>query len=199
MTKLEFLAALRNGLAGLPQEDIDERVAFYAEMLDDRMEEGLTEQQAVAAAGSVEKIVAGAVAETPFVKIAKEKIRTKRRLHTGEIVLLVLGSPLWLSLGIAAVAVVLSLYVSLWAVIVSLWSVFASFAACAVGGALSGIVLMAGNNTPSGLAMLAAGLVCAGLAILAFYGCKAATKGVARLTKNIAVWTKNRFRGGQAQ
>jgi len=50
-----------------------------------------------------------------------------------EIVLLTLGSPIWLSLGIAAVAVILSLYISLWAIIFSLGAVFASFAACSVG------------------------------------------------------------------
>ena len=46
MNKREFLASLRNGLYGLPQDDIEERLGFYAEMIDDRMEEGLTEEQA---------------------------------------------------------------------------------------------------------------------------------------------------------
>lgn len=48
MLKEEFLAQLRGGLAGLPQEDLEERLAFYSELLDDRMEEGLSEAEAVA-------------------------------------------------------------------------------------------------------------------------------------------------------
>lgn len=57
MNKQEFLAELQKGLSGLPQEDRDERLTFYGEMLDDRMEEGLSEEEAVAAVGSVEEIV----------------------------------------------------------------------------------------------------------------------------------------------
>ena len=193
MSKQEFLVQLRKGLSGLPQEDIEERVTFYSEMIDDRIEEGITEEEAVAAVGTVDEIVKQVVAETPLAKIAKERIKSKRQLRVGEIVLLALGSPIWISLGIAAVAVILSLYISLWAVIISLWAVFASFAACSVGGVLSGVVFTAGSNAASGLAMFAAGIVCAGLAIFMFYGCKAVTDGILILTKKMAIWTKNCF------
>ena len=53
MLKQEFLAQLRDALCGLPQCDIDERLTFYSEIIDDRMEEGLLEEEAVAAVGSV--------------------------------------------------------------------------------------------------------------------------------------------------
>ena len=42
MNKQEFLAHLRKGLSGLPQNDIEKRLNFYGEMLEDRMEEGLS-------------------------------------------------------------------------------------------------------------------------------------------------------------
>ena len=38
MHKQEFLAQLRKGLSGMPQDDIEERLVFYSEMVDDRME-----------------------------------------------------------------------------------------------------------------------------------------------------------------
>jgi len=193
MSKQEFLAQLRKGLSGLPQDDIEERLTFYSEMIEDRKEEGFSEEEAVSAVGSVNEIVTQVVAETPFAKIAKERIKSKMRLSVGEIVLLVLGSPIWISLGIAAFAVILSLYISLWAVIISLWAVFASFAACSIGGVLACVVFIVGGNGASGFAMLSAGIVCAGLAIFMFYGCKAATKGTWILTKKIAIWTKNCF------
>ena len=193
MSKQEFLAQLRKGLSGLPQDDIEERLIFYSEMIEDRKEEGLSEEEAVSAVGTVDEIVTQVVAETPFAKIAKERIKSKRRLSAGEIVLLALGSPIWLSLGIAAFAVILSLYISLWAVIISLWAVFASFAACSIGGVLACVVFIVDGNGASGLAMLSAGIVCAGLAIFMFYGCKVATKGTLILTRKIAIWTKNCF------
>ena len=191
MLKEEFLAQLRGGLAGLPQEDLEERLAFYSELLDDRMEEGLSEAEAVAAAGPVEQIVQQIIAETPLTKIVKEKMRPKRRLQAWEIVLLALGSPVWLSLGFAALAVVLSLYVVVWSLDVSLWAVFAAFGAGAVGGVL-GLALGSGAAR---LSMLAAGMVCAGLAILLFFGCKAATMGIWTLTKAVVLRLKHRFLG----
>ena len=195
MSKQEFLDQLQKGLSGLPQDDIEERLTFYSEMIEDRMEEGLSEEEAVLAVGSVENIVSQTVADVPLVKIAKKRIKPERRLKAWEIVFLVLGSPIWLSLAIAAAVVIFAIYISLWSVIISLWAVFASFAGCSIGGVASCVIFAVGGNGASGVAMLAAGIVCAGLAIFMFYGCKAATKGTLILTKKIAIWIKNRFRG----
>lgn len=186
MTKLEFLSVLREALAGLPQSDVDERISFYTEMIDDRMEEGLSEQEAIAAIGSMDEIVAQIIADTPITKLVKQKIKPKHRLSAWEIVLLALGS----SLLIAAFAVVFSLYVSLWAVVVSFWSVFASLFGSGLGGFAGGTVLLCTGNAPSGLALMAAALVCVGLSIFAFFGCKAATTGTVALTKKMALAVK---------
>ncbi|MBQ3065905.1 MAG: DUF1700 domain-containing protein [Clostridia bacterium] len=193
MRKQEFLAQLRKGLSGLPQEDIEERLTFYSEMMEDQMEEGLSEEEAVSAVGSVDEIVAQVAADTPFTRIAKEKKKSQRRLSAGEIVLLVLGSPIWLSLIIAAFAVIISLYISLWAVIVSLWSVFASLVGCSVGGVLSGVLFAKGGHVASGVAMLAAAIACAGLSIFTFYGCKAVTGGILTVTRKVTAWIRNCF------
>ena len=48
MNKTEFLNELKDGLSGLPREDVEERLSFYGEMIDDRVEEGMTEEEAVA-------------------------------------------------------------------------------------------------------------------------------------------------------
>ena len=87
MSKQEFLAQLRKGLSGLPQDDIEERLTFYSEMIEDRMEDGLSEDEAVSSVGSVDEIVSQAVAETPLMKTSKEKRKSKRQPRAGEIVL----------------------------------------------------------------------------------------------------------------
>ena len=193
MSKQEFLAQLRKGLSGLPQNDIEERVTFYSEMIDDRIEEGITEEEAVSRIGSVDTIISQIKADIPLAKLVREKMTPKKHVKTWEIVLLVVGSPIWLSLLIAAFAVILSLYASLWSVVISLWAVFGSLIGCAFGGVVAGIVIACSGNALSGIAMLAAGIVCAGLSVFMFYGCKAATKGILILTKKIAVWIKNCF------
>ena len=190
MTKQAYLAELQKKLCGLPAADIEERLAFYGEMIDDRMEEGLTEAAALADIGAVEEVAAQIVAATPLLKLAKERIKPKRRLHAAERVLLWAGSPIWLALGIAALAVLISLYASLWSVLVSLWAAFSALAGGALGGLSGGIVLLCTTAPLTGIALLAAALVCAGLAIFAFWGCLAATRGTLRLTRRLAVWTK---------
>lgn len=193
MTKQEFLMELRTGLSGLPQKDIEERLTFYSEMIDDRIEDGLSEEQAVLAVGTAKEIIAQTVAEIPLAKIAKERIKSNRRFKAWEIVLLALGSPIWLSLGIALVAVILSVYVSLWSVIISLWAAFVSLVASSFGGVMAGILFSIKDNLLTGIAVCGASIVCLGFSIFMFYGCKAASKGILILTKKIAILIKNRF------
>ena len=74
MNKENFILELKKSLSELPEKEVDERIAFYTEMLDDRIEEGLSEEEAVAAVGTVDEIVAQIIAETPLVRVAKEKL-----------------------------------------------------------------------------------------------------------------------------
>ena len=193
MNKKEFLACLREGLSGLPQADIEERLAFYDEMIDDRMEDGLTEEEAVAELGPIDEIVAQIVAETPLTRIVRERMKPARRIRAWEIILLVLGFPLWFPLLIAAFAVLLSIYIVIWAVIISLWAVDLSFAVACLGCVAGGVLLLIGTGVSPGLAVLSAGLVLAGLAILLFFVCKAAGKGALILAKKIALGVKSLF------
>ena len=193
MNKTEFALELYEKLPLLPSEEIDERLTFYLEMIDDRMEDGLSEEDAVSAIGSIDDIAEQILADVPLTRIVKERIKSKRKLKAWEIVLLALGSPIWLSLGIAAVAVIFSLYVSLWAVIISFWAVFASLIGSAVGCVVGGVLFAFGINLLTGVAVIGAGIVCAGLSIFMFYGCKAATGGTLVLTKKMAIFIKNCF------
>lgn len=182
MNKEKFLDALRRRLSGLPQEDIDERIAFYEEMIDDRMDEGLSEEEAVSRIGSVEEIARQIMSEIPLPKLVKEKISPKRSLKAWEIILLVLGSPVWIPLIIAAIAVLLALYVVMWAVVICFYAVDVSFVAgtlaCIVGLFVS---LMVGNLAVA-LFSLGAGLALAGLTILMSFVCIGITKAVIKLT-----------------
>ncbi len=193
MTKQEFLSQLRSGLVGLPQNDVEERLEFYSEMIDDRMEEGVSEEEAVADIGNVEEIISRIISEIPLAKIVKEKITPNKKFKAWEIILLVLGSPIWLSLIIAAIAVVLSLYITLWSIIISLWAAFGSVAGCSFGGILSGAFFVINGNILTGIALIGAGITLLGLSIFLFYGCKSATKGIIKLTKVIALKIKNSF------
>jgi len=193
MNKQDFLTISRKGLSGLPKDEIEERLSFYSEIIDDRMEEGLSEEDSIRDLGTTDEIISQIVSDIPLSKIVKEKIKPKKKLKTWETILLILGSPIWASLLIAAAAVIFSLYVASWALIISLWAVFVSFGASFLGGIIGGIILALNGNISTGIALISAGIVCAGLCIFAFFGCKAATKGILIFTKNIAFLIKNRF------
>lgn len=187
MTKLNFLLKLNERLSALPKEDVEEHLNFYREMIDDRMEDGLTEEEAVRKIGSVDEIVSRIMEDIPVSAVIKQKFIPKRKLSVFEIMLLVLGSPLWLSLLIAAFAVLLSVYVVLWSIVISLWAVFVSVMVSGIGVILGGTVLICQSFSAVGIAGIGVGIIFLGLSVLFFLGCKAITKGIVLATKSIGV------------
>ena len=193
MNKQQFLSRLEQALSGLPREDLQERLAFYGECIDDRMEEGISEEAAVAGLGSVEEIAAQILAETPLPALVRERFRPRGRMPVWEILLLVLGFPLWFPLLLAAFAVLLSVYIVLWSVILCLWAAELSLAASALAALGAGILSFFRGEASNALLMLGAGRALAGLSVFLFFGCKAASKGAVVLTGKIALWIKSLF------
>ena len=189
MNKEQFLTELKNGLSGLPQNDIDERMLFYGEMIDDRMEEGMSEEEAVSGIGSVDEIVSQTISEVPLTKIVKKRMTPERSLQTWEIVLIVLGLPLLA----AFVAVVLSMYAVIWSLIITLWAVELTFIACALSGIAAAAAYWLHGNLIPGFAMLGAAFLCGGISIFVFFGCLAASKGILHLTGKAALGIKTMF------
>ena len=54
MNKKGFLEKLKSELNGYSPEEVDRSIAFYSEMIDDRIEDGANEEEAVASIGSIE-------------------------------------------------------------------------------------------------------------------------------------------------
>ena len=188
MNKERFLAELRRQLSGLPQRELEERLSFYSEMIDDRMEDGIPEEEAVAEIGGVDSVREQIASEIPLTALVREKVRPGRRLKGWEIVLLVLGAPLWLPLLIAV-------YLVLWAAAVCVYAADLSLAACAVAG-FAGVFLYLKNGNPAGaLFSLGAGLACAGLAILLFFASTGISKAILRLTRRALLGIKTSIIG----
>lgn len=199
MNRTVFMTVLRSALSGLPDEEVVERLAFYDEAIDDRMEEGLTEEEAVADLGPINKIVSQALADVPLIKIVKEKVTPKRSRSALEIVLLVLGSPIWLSLLIALFAIVISIYAVFFSLVISLWAIELSVAASSLCGFVLAPIRFAQGHMLPGLAMISIGLVCAGLAILLPFVIKPLSRGFLKLGKRIVIWIKSLFVGKEKQ
>lgn len=193
MTKWEFLEGLERELKGYPKREVEERICFYSESIDDRIEEGIPEEEAVAQLGTIEEVSSQIIAEIPFTKIVKEKITARGEIKGWEIIFLVLGSPIWLSLLIAFFAVTFSLYAVAWSVVIALWAVFAAFAACGVVALPALAVYSITNTLSTGMFLFACGLMSGGLAIVMFFVCKWLTKGLTLFTKGVMLRLKNRL------
>lgn len=182
MDKKEFLSALEARLAGLPEADRRSSLDFYAEMLDDLTEGGMTETEAVASLGSVDAIAEEILMDTPLPKLVKAKMK-KRRLSGLEITLLAVGFPIWLPILIALFAVALAVYLTLWAVVISLYAADLAFAVSAPAGIITAIALFVSGKPAAALLFLGAGLVLAGLTVLWLLLCNLTAKGVWQLGK----------------
>lgn len=198
MNKQEFINELKCDLSGLSDADLNERLNFYSEMIDDRIDEGLSEEEAVSQIGSVNDIISQIASEMSLTKLVKEKIRTKRVLKVWEIILIILGSPVWVPILISLFAVIISVYISVWSVIISLWAAFASVAISGLAAVVCGFGFMFGVNSVMGAVLVAVGLVCMGVSVFLFYGCKYATYGVIFLTKKVVLGLKNNLIKGRA-
>ena len=192
MNKERFLIELASALAGLPEDDVEKSLEYYSEMIDDRIEDGLSEEEAVADLGPIEEIRAQIIKDTPLPKLIKERVKSKQSLNGLEITLLIVGFPIWFPLLAAAASVVFSLYVTLWSLITVLFAVEISFAACAFAGIVAAPLFFSLGNIPSALFLLGCGLFLAGLSVLWVFVCKWGVRGILWLTR---VFFKSLFVG----
>lgn len=181
MKKNEFLERLRAQLWALSPADIQRSLDYYSEMIDDRMEDGLSEEDAVAAVGDLDEIVRQIRQEMPQPPMVTEKPKKQTDLKRWMIVLLILGSPLWIPLVASVASVVLSVYVCLWTVVLVLYVIAVAVAAAAIG-CLVGIFFMLGRAAEITVT-LGAALLCAGMSIMLFLLGNLAAKGMIALTK----------------
>lgn len=185
MDKQQFLEAIRDGLNGLPQSDIEKYLDYYSEMIEDRMEDGASQEEAVASMESVEEIVRQILPDVPGPQTTEEQESAGHSLRPWEVVLLVLGSPVWLSLALAGFFLILAFYMILWSVVLVFYAVDLVFAAAGVSGIAAGIMLPFSGMHTQAVFLLGIGLVCAGIAILLFFVFYKVTRGMAVLSKKI--------------
>lgn len=191
MNKQEFLKQLTAALAGLPQEEVRKTVDYYAEMIDDAVEDGRDEAEVISGFDSMEVIAARVIDGTPIRKFVTADVK-KRGLSATAIVLIIVGSPVWLPILIAMFAVALSLYLTVWSVVLSL---FAVFAALAVTGAAMIILtpFLLFVRPMKALFAFGLALMSAGAAVFMFYISVWSAKLVIRFTVFLARTIKGIF------
>lgn len=166
MNKNEFLYELSGRLDHLPEEEALKTINYYSEMIDDRIEDGESEEAAVSAIGSIDDIVLEASGQTgePKSSFAKLSRGTKALI----IVLIILSAVIWVPVAAAIFGILIGIAATVISIIISLFAVVLSFALSAVGlVAVTPIYIYLGKPFLAALAFSAA-LILAGLAIVLF-------------------------------
>lgn len=193
MNKEKFLTKLRERLSGFPQEEVEGRILYYGEKIDYLIEDGRTEEEAVASLGSVDDIADKLASEFSMSKIVMENAKKDRKIEPWVVVLVVLFFPAWFPLAISALAVLFSVFVSIWAIILSFYIVDFVIAVGSVATVPVSIMFFTSGNTPAAFFVLGSGLVLAGITILIFLLAVLISKGVIKLFKILFVWIKSLF------
>lgn len=144
MNKEEFLLTLRQKLEAQSVANIDNMIDFYDEMICDRIEDGMSEEEAIASMDSIDKIVSEAVLDKTIPVLVKEKVEKSHKTAKAKgtqglwIALAIIGFPFWFPLAITFGALLFVVYLLIWIFILVLFILLATLGA----GALGGLVLL---------------------------------------------------------
>lgn len=185
MTRDEFLGRLGELLACLPADQVRETQEFYAEAIADRMEDGMGEEEAVAAMGAPGEVAEAVLDDLPAVPRAIA--RTRRRSTTLLWVLTIVGSPVWVPLLLAFAAVAVTVYVCIWVLALCVWIVAVALGSAGIAELLFAACGITIGHFPYALASAGMGLGLVGVALFVGAGAWAASKQIARLS---ALWAR---------
>ena len=185
MTRDEFLGRLGELLACLSEDQVEETKQFYAEAIADRMEDGMSEEEAVAAMGTPGEVAEATLDDLPAVPRAIAK--TRRRSNALLWVLAIVGSPVWVPLLLAFAAVAVTVYVCIWVLALCVWVIAACLGAVGVTNLALMTVGFKLGLIPYALATLGCGIALLGAALLVGAGAWAVSKQIARLS---ALWAR---------
>ena len=192
MTKADFLQLLERALSQLSEEERRANLEYYSELLDDMLEEGMTEAEATAKLGSPAAIAESILQEMPLSKLVSTRMKPKSGWTPLAIILAVVGSPVWVPLLLAGVAVVAALFVSIWAVAAVAVVVVLALALAVIAAPVLA-VRTAVLKLPLGLLLLGGGLVLLGLCVLGGLMAVELCKLLAQLTVLLAHKIKGLF------
>lgn len=204
MLKKEFLSKLREALIADRINNVDSLIEYYNEMICDRMEDGMEEEAAVEAMGSVEEIVKEVSWDKPISTLVKQKVAKSHNEAKSKgnsalwIILLILGSPVWLPLAITLLILLLVLYMMPWILIFSIFAVLLSlgFSAIAVLFESFRNIFVLGS-IPGTLMTLGGSLILGSITVMLIKPAIALVKGTLKLGKAIILGVKKLIFGGK--
>lgn len=186
MTRNQFLEGLRQELRGLSRQEIEQTIHYYSEIIADRMEEGMTEEQAVAKMEPMHVIARRVLSDF------KGNAAPARKLSGFLIVMLILGFPLWFPLLITGAALMVVALTLVWVLVLTLWAVCLGL----FSGGMAAIITLFTGSFHSGMPFIGQvglGMAAMGLSLFLFYAAKGAIPLAMGATVSMVSWIKRAF------
>jgi Predicted membrane protein len=197
MTRLDFINELKKFLAPLSETERNRSILYYNEFIDDRIEDGMSEEDAIACLENPAVIAERILSEMGFsqtqtqsqsiprYQTAEKTAKPSRgKLTGGVIALIILGFPLWFPLLITFFSLVFALVVTVWSVVFALFAAAVSCIVACIGAVIAAPFIIFGGH-------LLTSIFCAGGGLIA--GAFGIVLGIAAIKVVKLTWTFTKF------
>ncbi len=173
MTKMQFETSLRARLRGIPENEVNRYVEYYMEMINDRIDEGMGEDEAVAAVGHLDDIEARIRSERQQQFVNSAKPEGKKKLSSGAAAAIIIGCILFSPLIIGLLGIAIGLVFGVIGIAIGLFfaavGIYIGALACVAAGfgiMFISIFSFSAGMPANGLFMLGGGFFLTGISIL---------------------------------
>ncbi len=196
MTRLEFKSELSRRLEVIPFAERQKTLDYYDEMICDRVDDGMSEAEAVAAMGSIDEIAVEILSQLSYPpaeveeKSPEKPDRSKKALA---ILLAAVLSPIWIP---ASVAIILTILAIVGCAAAALATLVAMIAAAALSGiALIGhsVYLTFTATLSYALLELGVGIACIGLGLVMLPLVWKLGEAMLACVRRFAAWVKSKI------
>ena len=190
MNKAWFLSEIKMKMEQFPDFELQETLDYYNEIIDDKIESGMSEEEAIFSLGKVDEILKEMIYEMPITSILNSRIKPKPELN--KIQMFFIG--LVMLIGALPVFIVLfSLYLSIWAVIGALYFTNFVMLLSSLLCIMSFVFHLFMRNWSQSMLSVGLFFLTAGLSILMFYGMNFVSVYLVDISKKYMRWIKSKL------
>lgn len=182
MNKGEFLNQLASCLEKMNNAEKNKFITYYDEMISDYVENGVTEEEAVEKIGTPKKIAEVLLEDYDNVKLNLPSTSSK----VLNFLIAVVGFPLWGSVFLAFILLVLSIYILIWCVPFATGAGCAGFFAASIIG-IVGTPFVMGKSSAVAIMQLGTGIASIGISLLLGIATIDLTKKFVIISKNFTI------------
>ena len=190
MKRNEFMEAVRRKLKGLSEEDINKALEFYDEIINDKVEDGVPEDEAVDALGTPDEIAEQILMGMSLPKIVKAKAKPAGGYKAWEIVLIILGFPIWFPLLVAAASIIFAIFIVMLSLVIAFFAVIISLALGGLALLVASFFALIAGGGMNAVTQIGIAILCIGIAVLLYLPAKALVLWIIKMCKKFGRWVK---------